>query len=354
MSVGLSVVMPVYNEAPHLPATIDALAEAIGRSDFDAELVLVDDGSTDRSAEVVQETVDERLRLRVVSQLNSGRFDARRAGLQAASADWVLFLDGRVRLEPDALVFVFDRLRAGERVWNGHVDIDTHGNPYGAFWDVLVGLAWRDYLDDPRTTSFDSESFDRYPKGTTCFLAPRELLLEAVSAFRSYYLNRRFVSDDTALIRWLAERERIHISPAFACRYAPRPTLNGFLRQAVYRGSTFLDGHGRRESRFFLGAVAFYPVSAAIAFAAVRRPAIVPGLAATGALAAGAVAVAAKRTRFESISFALLAPVYALAHGVGMWRGLLMMVDKRARAAAEAPTSADAHHERPAASDARR
>ena len=71
----LSIVMPVFNERTHLPATIDALVAALEGSGFDAEFVLVDDGSTDGSAEVARASVDGRTRLRVVAQPNRGRFE---------------------------------------------------------------------------------------------------------------------------------------------------------------------------------------------------------------------------------------------------------------------------------------
>ena len=90
--------MPVFNEGTHLVRTMEALATAIDGSGFDAELVLVDDGSTDGSADVARSTVDGRFPLRVVTQSNRGRFEARRAGLSAGRGDYVLFLDARVQL----------------------------------------------------------------------------------------------------------------------------------------------------------------------------------------------------------------------------------------------------------------
>jgi hypothetical protein len=205
----------------------------------------------------------------------------------------------------------------------------TDGNPFGAFSNVLVELAWRDYFADPRTTSYGPEEFERFPKGTTCFLAPKDVLVDALAAFRSGYADLRHANDDTPVIRSIAERERIHISPAFACDYQPRATLGSFVRHSLHRGTVFLDGHGRPESRFFPLTVAFFPVSAALGVAALRRPSLVPKLAVTGAAAAGAVAVAAGRSRFETASVAALAPVYAAAHGAGMWRGLALLVRHR-------------------------
>jgi glycosyltransferase involved in cell wall biosynthesis len=326
MTETLSVVIPVHNEAPHLAETIDSLVRALEHASFDAELVMVDDGSTDASAEVARAAAEGRLPLTIVSQSNVGRLGARRAGIERATGDWVLLLDGRVRLRAESLAFLRDRLPTGEIVWNGHVDVDTSGNPYGAFSNVLVELAWREYFENPRTTSFDAKSFDRYPKGTTCFFAPRALLLSAMGAFRSRYRDPRFANDDTPIIRWIAERERIHISPSFACDYRPRASLASFVRHSFHRGTVFVDGHGRRESRLFPAVVMFFPVSAALAIASLRRPALVPALALGASASAAAVATTRGRSLFETVSFALLTPVYAAAHGAGMWRGLAMLV----------------------------
>jgi hypothetical protein len=91
----------------------------------------------------------------------------------------------------------------------------------------------------------------------------------------------------------------------------------------------FLDGHGRPESRFYPAVTAFFPVSAGLALLSLRNPKLVPALALGIGAAAGAVAAASGRTRFETVSVAMLAPVYAVAHGAGMWRGLLLLARDR-------------------------
>ena len=325
MTATLSAVVPVHNEAPHLPSTIDALVRAVEESPFEAEVVLVDDGSTDGSADTAREALRERLPLTVVTQSNAGRFEARRVGVGRARSELVLLLDGRVHLRPDSLAFVHGRVLAGERVWNGHVHVEVEGNPYGAFWNVMTELAWRDYFDDPRTTSYGSDEFDRHPKGTGCFVAPRELLLQAIDAFSSRYDDHRFVNDDTPVLRWIAGREPIHLSPSFACDYQPRASLASFLRHSFHRGTVFLDGHARRESRFFPVTVAFFPTSAAVALLAARRPTLVPAIGLGIAAAAAGLASITRRSHFETVSFAALAPIYAVAHGAGMWRGLALI-----------------------------
>jgi len=311
----LSIVMPVFNEAAHLARTIAAVTTAINGSGFDADLIVVDDGSTDGSADVARLSADGQLTVRIVSQPNRGRFEARRAGLAHARGEYVLFLDSRVRLAPGALRFVRERLQSAP-VWNGHVYVDADDS-WGEFWGLLAELAWRDYFDDPRTTSFGLAEFDRYPKGTTCFLAPRALLESAFAGFHSHYGDIRLANDDTPILRAVAAAERIHISPEFACTYSPRTTLGGFLRHAIHRGTVFLDGHGTPESRFFPGVVAFFPVSAAL----LRRPRLIPGaLAACGAVAA-AYGAHAGRSKREVQVLATVTPLYAAGHALGMWRG---------------------------------
>jgi hypothetical protein len=274
-------------------------------------------------------SAEGRLALRVVAQPNCGRFEARRVGLAAATADYVLFLDARVQLLPNALRFVRDRLSV-EPVWNGHVYVETD-SILGDFWRLLAELAWRDYFDNPRTTSFGLAEFDRFPKGTTCFLAPRALLEPAFASFRPGYADVRLANDDTPILRSLAARERIHISPEFACVYAPRTTVAGFLRHSVHRGVVFVDGHGTPASRFFPHVVAFFPVSALLAVAALRRPLVAPAAVAATGIAAAAYGAQAGRSRRELATLALATPLYALAHVVGMWRGLAELIRNRVK-----------------------
>jgi hypothetical protein len=70
-------------------------------------------------------------------------------------------------------------------------------------------------------------------------------------------------------------------------------------------------------------------VSAGLALVSLRRPKLAPALALGVGAAAGVVAAASGRTRFETVSVAMLAPVYAVAHGAGMWRGLVLLARDR-------------------------
>lgn len=320
----LSVVIPVFNEAPHLPDTVEALLVAVERSGWRAELIVVDDGSTDGSAGAVTGALAGRLRSRVVTQPNRGRFHAVRNGLAAATGELVLVLGARVRLRPDALAFVRERQREGEFVWTGHVHIHVAGNPYGAFQNVLTEIAWREYFDDPRPVAFRGDEFDRYPKGSGCFVAPRAVLVEAFRSPPSRYADVRHANDDTPMLRSIAVRQPIHVAPGFASDYAPRGSLRTFVKHSLHRGTVFFDGHGRRESRFFPLAAAAFPLTAAVAIACFARPRLAPVAVLATSATAGAVAGSAGRSRSEVAIVSALAPVWATAFALGLWRGLVM------------------------------
>ena len=77
-----SVIVPVYNKAPHLKACFDCLeCQTISKSDL--EVLLIDDGSTDDSLALCEAFAAERPWVRVIAQPNAGVSEARNAGIRA-------------------------------------------------------------------------------------------------------------------------------------------------------------------------------------------------------------------------------------------------------------------------------
>jgi glycosyltransferase involved in cell wall biosynthesis len=91
----LAVVIPCYNEE----ATIGTVLERVLASPFTHEVIVVDDGSTDRSAEIARAVDDPRLRV-VVQPKNQGKGSAIREGFQLATAPFVLIQDADLEYDP--------------------------------------------------------------------------------------------------------------------------------------------------------------------------------------------------------------------------------------------------------------
>lgn len=83
-----SVIIPLYNKAHYILATLKSV---LAQTFKDLEVIVVDDGSTDGSADVVRTIVDSRLLL--ISQPNGGVSRARNTGIKAASGEWIAFID---------------------------------------------------------------------------------------------------------------------------------------------------------------------------------------------------------------------------------------------------------------------
>ncbi|GLW91972.1 glycosyltransferase family 2 protein [Actinokineospora globicatena] len=329
----LSVVIPVYNEESWLPRSIAALMVSLDRARWEAQVVVVDDGSTDGTGDRLAELAKKYDNITVVSQENRGRFEARKAGLAEATGEQVVLLDSRVIVEPDSLTYLRDQFteHPDRRVWNGHITVNSEGNPYAGFMAGLVKIPWRRYCADPRLTSFGPEEFDLFPKGTTFFAAPREIFAGAFGDFDSLYDDVKLASDDTRVLRWIVERERINISPGFAAVYNGRESLKKFASHSYFRGTTYVDSYltsaGPARTALF-GALA---VGAVGVVALVNRPKTTLVAGVVGAVAGGAVAKRCGATNTEARAVSTLLPLFAGGFGLGVLRGLFLALRAKLR-----------------------
>ena len=110
-----SVVMPVYKVAPYIQTTLESLYR---QTEPDFEIVVIDDGSPDETAEILSRQSDPRLR--VFRQENAGASAARNRGIREARGRWVAFLDGDDAWVPNHLELARAALEAHpEYLWYG-------------------------------------------------------------------------------------------------------------------------------------------------------------------------------------------------------------------------------------------
>lgn len=177
----ISVVVPVYNTAAYLSTCLDSIL-AQNVSPF--ELILVDDGSSDGSAEICDEYAKRYPAcVRVIHQKNSGAAAARNRGLEVCTGDYLSFVDSDDYLDPEMyahLLLLIEEYKADMAVAEMWVE-KTNGQRYCRVnkeikrcWsarEALVELNSYRYLH----TSFCTALFDRrvmenrrFPEGKRC------------------------------------------------------------------------------------------------------------------------------------------------------------------------------------------
>jgi hypothetical protein len=98
--VKVSVVIPAYNAADTIAETLESLR---GQSSDAWEAIVVDDGSSDATAEIVQGFSGRDARIRLIRQQNAGEAAARNSGIAQAQYEWLLFLDADDWIAPSHL-----------------------------------------------------------------------------------------------------------------------------------------------------------------------------------------------------------------------------------------------------------
>lgn len=197
-TASLSIVIPAYNEEVRLPALFEKLQAEAEKAAADAglrlrEVLIVDDGSTDRTRELLEAAAAESAWLRPVFpyERNRGKGAAFAAGALEAEGDWVLLADvdlstpldelGKLTaaIEAGADVAIGSRHVAGAVVERGPAHRKLTGSAFSGAVRLLTGLRVKDTQNGFKL--FPAEAVKRYVAQQTCpgFAFDVELLMRA-------------------------------------------------------------------------------------------------------------------------------------------------------------------------------
>lgn len=211
-----AVVIPAYNEEAYLPATLAAAREAIAEvaAEFGpGELVVVDNNSRDRTAEVAREHGADR----VVFEPHNQIARARNAGAAATGAEWLVFLDADTRLTASLLRQGLTALASGTVAAGGaRVAMDREVTPM---------VAWIVRLWDRVATTFT------YAAGS--FFFTRRDAFEAAGGFdETVYAGEEV---------WLAKRIKVWAKKrGLAFRILPEPFVTSARKSDWFSTKDFL------------------------------------------------------------------------------------------------------------------
>jgi len=138
----LSIFFPCYNDAGTI-ASMVTLADEVARQTVESyEILVVDDGSTDRSREILRALAPKYSRLRLIfHEENVGYGGALRSGFSAAKGHWVFYTDGDFQYDVDELRLLWEKVNPDVEVVQGY-KIMRH-DPW---YRILIGLVYQHFI----------------------------------------------------------------------------------------------------------------------------------------------------------------------------------------------------------------
>ena len=171
----VSVVVPAYNIKPHLPKCLDSL---LGQTLAQIEIVVVDDGSTDGTAQIADGYAAQNPQIKVIHRPNGGLSAARNTGMAVATGKYIGFVDGDDWVEPDMFMAMGTALE---------------GDPSAEF-AVCGAKVEFSYKADAADEHWAQKYFDLPPSGG-CALTPRVVHDINSTAWTKLY-RRDFLRDN--------------------------------------------------------------------------------------------------------------------------------------------------------------
>ena len=171
-----SIIIPVYNNEYFLHRCIDSL---LAQTYADFELVLIDDGSTDRSGKICDEYAEKDLRIKVFHTCNQGVSTARNLGLSAARGKYVNFVDSDDWVTPDYL----------EKYVEARIDYD-----YDLVYAEMVRVSEGGVLSVISLTELSAESGDDLSAAFVCLLKCSEFGYACNKSFKREIITSNAIS----------------------------------------------------------------------------------------------------------------------------------------------------------------
>lgn len=157
-SYKISIIIPVYNVEKYLNRCVESI---INQTYKNIEIILVDDGSPDKSSEICDEWVLYDQRIKTIHRKNGGQSAARNTGIQSATGDFVTFVDSDDWIAPDTYEYCVDLLKNNEAdsVQFNYMTTKEYIKIAPKVDETLLKLEGTDILKDFLVSSYKSGSY---------------------------------------------------------------------------------------------------------------------------------------------------------------------------------------------------
>ena len=136
MALSISIIIPVYNEAQRIPKNLKKIFRYFQNDDY--EVIVVDDGSTDHTAEVVRSLANDKTRI-LRNQVNMGKGFSVKKGVLAASKKLILFSDADLSTPISELKKLLPFVKTHDVIIGSRALSDSQVRVRQSFYKVLLG-----------------------------------------------------------------------------------------------------------------------------------------------------------------------------------------------------------------------
>ena len=193
----VSIVIPVYNVQNYIRCCLDSV---IGQTYPFLDVLLIDDGSTDRSGEICNEFARRDNRIRVIHQQNAGAANAKNTGLDLAKGEYIAFLDSDDWVEPYWIQTMLHMATVN------NADVVECG-----FWMEFAGVS-----ESPETATilqtgtWKTEDYLRaYPAAWPCAIFWNKLFKATLISDVRFHRERRCVDDEFYTYKAITDANKV-------------------------------------------------------------------------------------------------------------------------------------------------
>jgi len=217
----ISIVIPVYNGEETIKLCLDAVSGLTIPECMNIEILLINDGSTDRTKEIASAYPNVKI---IDLEKNMGRVVARESGARRAQYEDLLFVDARVEVSKEILIKLHG-LNYSPVIAGGLCD-EKYKSGYETFFYLVRKKVYSPYYPQEKYSKelyIDEANFFKAPKGTTCFFVKRELFLKSLPESKA-----KDTSDDTKIMHSIVFKNKTRIlrHTEVAIKYHQRTETN--------------------------------------------------------------------------------------------------------------------------------